>query len=82
MFIYRRLTSCLKIISVNCIYVAQWDKQDWIVLLVINIERSYANCIFQIAMDRIIDIIFFKKQKIVNLLCDLYMFSLFCYILV
>ena len=35
------------------------------------IERSYANSILQIWMDRIIDI-FLGKEKIVNLLCDLY----------
>ena len=74
MFIYRRLTSCFKSISVNCIYVAQWDKQYWVVSPTIHIERSYANRILQILMDRIINIIFFEKEKIVNLLCDLYMF--------
>ena len=58
----------------NCIYVAQWDKQDWVVSPITHIEGSYANRILQISMDRIINIIYLEKEKIVNLLCDLYMF--------
>ena len=73
MFIYKRLTSCFKSISVNYIYVAQWDKQDWVGSPIIHIERSYANRILQTWIDRIINIILFEKEKIVNLLCDLYM---------
>ena len=68
--------------SINCIYVAQWDKQDWVVSSIINIERSYANRILEVSMDKIINTIFFEKEKILNLLCDLHMFYLFCYILV
>ena len=62
MFIYRRLPSGFKSISVNCIYIAQWDKQDWVVsLYVIYIERSLPH--FQILMDRIIDILWKGKNR-------------------
>ena len=36
-------------------------------IAIINIERSYANCILQESMDRIIDIFGKKKKKIDNL---------------
>ena len=52
---------------------------------IINIERSYANHNLQELMDRMIYIFGKEKNyefflKHLNLRCDLYIFSLFCYI--
>ena len=57
MFIYRRVTSCFKGISVNRI-LGQTRLSS---IAIIYIERSYANRILQVSMDRIIDI--FGKRK-------------------
>ena len=56
----RNYINSIKSISVNSIYRAQWDKQDWLVSI-IYIERSYVNRIIQVSMDRIID--HFKKKE-------------------
>ena len=65
--IYRRLTSCFRSICVNCIYVAQWDKQDWAVRY--NLHWKILCKPHSLAMDRIIHI--FVKRKI----CESFMRS-------
>ena len=57
MFIYRRLTSCFKNISVNRIL----EQTGLSRIAIMYIERSYANGILQVSMDRIIDV--FEKRK-------------------
>ena len=57
MFIYRRLTSCFKSISVNRILGQARLSNN----AIIYIERSYANHILQVSVDRIIDA--FGKTK-------------------
>ena len=57
MFIYRRLTSCFKSISVNRI-LGQTTSSG---IAIIYIQRSYANRILQVSIDRIIDV--FGKRK-------------------
>ena len=78
MFIYRCLTSCFKSISVNLIYVAQWDKQDWVVSLLIYTERSYANRIHQVSMDRIN--VFGKRQNHESFMRSVHVLFSFLYI--
>ena len=51
MFIYRRVTSCFKSISVNRIL----GETRLSSIAIIYIERSSANRILQVSMDRIID---------------------------
>ena len=57
MFIYRRLTSGFKSSSVNRI-LGQTRLSS---ITIIYLERSYANRILQVSMDRIIDV--FEKTK-------------------
>ena len=61
MFIYRRLTSCFKSISVNCIYRSPVEQARLSSIAIIYIKKYYANRILQLSMDRIID--FFVKRK-------------------
>ena len=58
MFIYRCLTSCFKSISINPI-LGQTRLSS---ITIIHIQRSYANRIIQVLMDRIIDVIGKRKN--------------------
>ena len=58
--IYRRLTSCFRSICVNCIYVAQWEKQDSAVRY--NLHWKILCKPHSLVMNRIINI--FVKRKI------------------
>ena len=68
MFIDIRLTSCFKSISVNR-FLEQTRLSS---IAIIYFERSYANRILQLSMDRIIDA--FVKRKHVESFMQLYMF--------
>ena len=67
MFIYRLLTSCFKSISVNRFrksYLTSTVGQTRLSsIAIIYIERSYANCVLQVSMDRIIDISGKRKNR-------------------
>ena len=60
MFIYRRLTSCFKSICVNRI-LGQTRLRS---IAITYIERSYANRILQVSMDKTIDM-FLEKLGLV-----------------
>ena len=62
MFIYV-LTSCSKSISVNCIYRSTVGQTRLSSIAIIYIERSYANRILQVSMDRIINIFVKRKNR-------------------
>ena len=62
MFIYRHLTSCHKSTSVNRITYSTVGQTRLSSIAMINIDRSFANRILQILMDRIIDIFGQKKN--------------------
>ena len=68
MFIDIRLTSCFKSISVNR-FLEQTRLSS---IAIIYFERSYANRILQLSMDRIIDAL--VKRKHVESFMQLYMF--------
>ena len=58
MFIYRRLTSCFKSISISPNLGQTWLSS----ITIVYIERSYANRILQVSMDVIIDV-FGKREN-------------------
>ena len=84
MLIYRRLTFCFKsIYALRKSYLrSTMGPLKLSNIAIINIEKSYANRIFQKSMDRIIDT-FGKRKKIFNTctfdgICTC--FNYFCYI--